>query len=253
LVDWHDDASKDDERSFEHGWEGDQAMSRSSCWIIIAAFNEGSRLATTLQRLCGSGQGYTIVVVDDGSSDDTASVAGRFPVWVLRHPVNCGQGAALQTGIEFALRNQAETVVTFDADGQHMPSDIPQLLAPIEAGQADVVLGSRFKGSTINMPWRRKLLLKAAVLFTRLTAKIHVTDAHNGLRAFSRTAAETLKIRQPRMAHASEILEQISYHGLRYIEVPVTIRYTSETLEKGQSAWGAFRITSHLMLGRLMK
>jgi polyprenyl-phospho-N-acetylgalactosaminyl synthase len=253
LVDWHEDAGKVDGTSCEFGWEGDQAMRRSSCWIVIAAFNEGSRLATTLQRLGGSGQDYTIVVVDDGSSDDTASVAGRFPVWVLRHPVNCGQGAALQTGIEFALRNQAEAIVTFDADGQHLPSDIPQLLAPIDSRQADVVLGSRFRGSAINMPWRRKLLLKAAVLFTRVTARIRVTDAHNGLRAFSRAAAEQIKIRQPRMAHASEILEQISYHRLRYTEVPVTIRYTKETLQKGQSAWGAFRITSHLMLGRLMK
>lgn len=220
-----------------------------STWIVVPAFNEQDRLPQTLSTLCRTGQ-HQVVVVDDGSSDATAVVARRFPVWVLRHPVNCGQGASLRTGIEFALARGADRIVTFDADGQHDPAEIPRLLEPIERGEADVVLGSRFLGTAEGIPPVRRLLLKAAVAFTRLTSGLRVTDSHNGFRALSRRAAETIRIEQPRMAHASEIFSQIAEHRLRFREVPVTIRYTSETLGKGQSTMDAFRIGGQLIIGR---
>lgn len=196
---------------------------------------------------------FTVVVVDDGSSDDTFQVAKQLPLWLLRHPFNCGQGASLRTGIEFALRNGADHVVTFDADGQHDADEIDRLLEPILSGRADVALGTRFAGTKQSIPFRRRLLLKAAVIFTRLTTGLSLTDSHNGFRAFSRLAAERIRIQQPRMAHASEILDQVSRHQLRYEEVPVTIRYTAETLEKGQSAWDALRIGSQLILHRFVR
>jgi len=222
----------------------------NSVWIVIAAYNEGIRLAMTLKSITGQA---SIVVVDDGSSDDTFEVARSFPIWVLRHPINCGQGAALQTGIDFALAHGAEAIVTFDADGQHDPADLPNMLTPVLSGEADVVLGSRFLGSTQSMPWSRRLLLKLAILFTRLTNGLRLTDTHNGFRVFSRKAAQQIRIRQPRMAHASEILDQIAKHQLRYVEVPVTVRYHASTLAKGQSSWDAFRITGHLLAGRMWK
>jgi len=227
-----------------------QSTVDASTWIVIAAYNEGSRLAMTLKSITGQA---SIVVVDDGSSDDTFEVARSFPIWVLRHPINCGQGAALQTGIDFALAHGAEAIVTFDADGQHDPADLPNMLTPVLSGEADVVLGSRFLGSTQSMPWSRRLLLKLAILFTRLTNGLRLTDTHNGFRVFSRKAAQQIRIRQPRMAHASEILDQIAKHQLRYVEVPVTVRYHASTLAKGQSSWDAFRITGHLLAGRMWK
>jgi glycosyltransferase involved in cell wall biosynthesis len=220
-------------------------------WIVVPAYNEGARLGDTLDALCPSWP--NVVVVDDGSSDNTVVVASRYPVWLLHHVINRGQGAALQTGIDFALARGAEIVVSFDADGQHDPKDIDRLLQPIQSGAADLALGSRFLGSTPGLPVSRRIILHLGVWFTRLFSHIRVSDTHNGLRAFSRAAAEHLRLVHDRMAHASEILDRIHEHRLRYVEVPVTIRYSAATLAKGQSSWNAFRIVGQLILGRLIR
>jgi glycosyltransferase involved in cell wall biosynthesis len=220
-------------------------------WIVVPAYNEGPRLETTLRSLCS--RHANIVVVDDGSGDETSAAALTHPVWLLRHIVNCGQGAALQTGIDFALRQGADLVVTFDADGQHSADEIDRLVEPVRSGRFDVALGSRFLGEAVGLVWTRWLVLKLGVLFTRVFSRIHVTDTHNGLRAFNRRAAGAIRITQNRMAHASEILDQVRLHGLRFTEVPVTIRYTEATREKGQSSWNALRIVWQLMLGRLVR
>jgi glycosyltransferase involved in cell wall biosynthesis len=224
---------------------------RDGVWVIVPAYNEGPRLETTLGGLCPVWP--NVVVVDDGSSDDTFAVASRFPVWLLRHIVNRGQGAALQTGIDFALEHGALIVVTFDSDGQHDAADIARIVEPVRTDQADVALGSRFLGSTVDIPAGRRLVLRLGVWFTRFFSHIRVSDTHNGLRAFSRKAAAQLHLSHDRMAHASEILDRIHQKGLRYTEVPVTIRYFSETLAKGQSSWNALRIVGQLLLGRLMR
>lgn len=220
-------------------------------WVIVPAYNEGARLARTLQPLCG--RYANVVVVDDGSSDDTHAVALRSPVWVLRHIVNSGQGAALQTGLSFALARGATYLVTFDADGQHSPEEIERLVQPVRNGTVDVALGSRFLGTTVGMPRARWLVLKMGVLFTRVFSRVRVTDAHNGLRAFSRQAAQQLRITLNRMAHASEILDQIRARRLRYGEVPVTIHYSGDTMAKGQSSWNALGIVAQLFLGRMVR
>ncbi len=221
-------------------------------WVVIAAYNEEPRLAATLFGL--RARGYeNIVVVDDGSRDRTSDIALASKVWVLRHLLNLGQGAALQTGISFALGRGAATIVTFDADGQHDPDEIPVMAAPVRDGTAEVALGSRFLGRAENIPFTRKLVLKGGVVFTRLFSGIRVTDTHNGFRAFSRSAAEKLKITQNRMAHASEILDQVQTLGLRFVEVPVTIRYSAETMAKGQSSWNAVKIVAQLVLGRFVR
>jgi polyprenyl-phospho-N-acetylgalactosaminyl synthase len=127
------------------------------------------------------------------------------------------------------------------------------MLAPVVDGVADVALGSRFLGATVDMPTSRRLLLKAALVFTWAVSRIRVTDTHNGFRAFSRRAAQTIRITQDRMAHASEILDEIVRHELRYVEVPVTIRYTAATLAKGQSSWNAARIAWQFLIGKVMR
>lgn len=221
-------------------------------WIVVPAYNEGPRIAKTLQELTSGGL-QNIVVVDDGSTDGTAALASEQHVWVLRHLFNCGQGAALQTGIDFAYGRGAEMIVTFDADGQHRLEDIDTLIEPILRGDADVVLGSRFLGHAEGIPVARRMVLKLGVLFTRFISRVKVTDTHNGLRAFSRLAASKMRISQNRMAHASEILDQLRILGLRYVEVPVGIRYTAQSLEKGQSSWNALKIAGQFLLGRMLK
>lgn len=222
-----------------------------SIWVVVPAYNEAYRLAATLGPLVASG--HEVVLVDDGSTDTSAAVAAAFPVWILRHPINCGQGAALRTGIAFALERGADVVVTFDADGQHDASDIPHLVEPVVTGRADVVLGSRFRGRTIGLRRRRRLLLYAARAFTRIVSGVPVTDPHNGLRAMSRAAAGQIRIVQDGMAHASELIDEIRRRRLCWCEVPVTVRYTEATLAKGQSAWNALRILGHLLAGRVMR
>ncbi len=223
----------------------------SGVFIIVRAFNEGARLGASLDGLLP--RFPDVVVVDDGSSDDTALVALQRPVWLVRHAINCGAGTALKTGMEFALGQGARVLVTFDADGQHDATEIDRVIEPVLAGRADVVLGSRFLGKSERMPWTRWLVLKGGIAFTRLFSRLRVTDTHNGFRALSAEAARRIRLTQPRMAYASELMDQLRVQKLRYCEVPVTIRYTDETLAKGQSSWNALRIVAELVVGRLIR
>ena len=221
----------------------------SSVWIVIPGFNEGSMIGRTIRSVAAWLP--NVVVVDDGSTDETAREAERAGAKVVRHCVNLGQGAALGTGIRYALLNGAKMIVTFDADGQHRPEDIHVLLRKAEESGADVVLGSRFLGSTENMPASRRWLLRAATLYTRFTTGLQLTDAHNGLRLLTRRAAEQLRIRQNRMAHASELLNWIASSGFKVAEAPVKIVYTDYTLAKGQTAFSSFNILWDLWSSRL--
>lgn len=219
-------------------------------WVVIPAYNEASVIATVVGDLRRHAE--HIVVVDDCSTDQTAEAARAAGATVLRHAINRGQGAAIQTGLEFALRRGADAIVTFDADGQHMADDLPVLLAPIREKRVDFVLGSRFAGGS-NVPPLRRLLLRCAVIFTRLTSGLRVTDAHNGLRAFSRRGAEAIHIRLDRMAHASEIMDQIRVSGLPYTEVPVRVRYTDYARRKGQRGLHAIRVAFDYLFGRWVR
>lgn len=187
-----------------------------------------------------------VVVVDDGSDDETAALACDAGAAVVRHAINLGQGAALQTGIEYALRQGAEYICTFDADGQHDPATIDEMLAPLASGQAQVALGSRFLGSAEGMGFARHVVLKAALAFTRVQTGLRLTDTHNGLRAFTREAAEAIDLRHAGMAHASEILAQIARCKLRYVEIPTTVRYSAYSKKKGQSLFNSVKIAFEL-------
>ena len=218
-------------------------------WVVIAAYNEGQVIADVIAGLRQTS--HRIVVVDDGSADATADRAQIAGATVVRHPINLGQGAALQTGIEFALANGAEFVVTFDADGQHRAADIAVMLDALRKNRADFALGSRFLGTELHVPALRRLVLRAATWFTRVTTGLRVSDAHNGLRAMTRRGAGVIRLRQNRMAHASEILDQIGSSGLNYVEVPVTIDYSRYSMAKGQRSSELVTILLDLFARRL--
>lgn len=220
--------------------------------IVIPAYNESARIRPVIETLLD--RGYLVVVVDDGSSDDTYDVLLGSGAIALQHSVNLGQGAALATALRYLERRPGvEFVVTFDADGQHHPDDIPKAVKALSDSDAEVLLGSRFLGETDNMPTSRLLLLKAATLFTRLTTGLKVTDTHNGFRVIRANQLPRFRLRHNRMAHASEVHDIVKRHNIPYIEFPNRIRYTDETLEKGQRLSGAFAILSDLAFGRLYR
>ncbi|MGH7335500.1 MAG: glycosyltransferase family 2 protein [Candidatus Rokuibacteriota bacterium] len=215
-----------------------QGLSRSSTWVVMAAFNEGRVIRSVVRELVA--EGWSVVVTDDGSQDDTFEQASGPGVVVLRHVLNLGQGAALQTGIDYAVLQGAAHIVTFDADRQHDAAAIPRLLEAL--ADADIALGSRFLGHVEGARRPRRALLQLAVIVSNVLIGIKLTDAHCGLRAFRASAAPALRMTQERMAHASELLRKVARSGLRVVEVPVTIRYSNYSTAKGQRGVEAVRI-----------
>lgn len=225
-------------------------MSMDGVCVIVPVYNEQQTVATTVSDLRRSFD--HVVCVDDGSHDDSSALARAAGATVLRHAVNQGQGAALRTGFDYVLRHTtASHAVTFDADGQHLVEDAVRMVARARAEQVDVVLASRFTGSTEEMPWLREVILRAAVRFTRLTSRLDVTDTHNGLRVLSRRALERIDLKMPRMAYASELLDAIVPAGLSYVEEPTTVIYTDYSRFKGQRNSNAFNILFDLAVRRL--
>ena len=225
-------------------------MADESVWVVIPAYNEAEMLGKVLTELAEHNRSYKIVVVDDGSSDRTAAIAAGLPVYLLRHPINLGQGAALATGIEYALKQKADIVVTFDADGQMAPEDIDKLVREVSKDGVDVALGTRFlTSSPIGMSKVKKIGLKLATLLTKITTGLSVTDTHNGIRAFKADALRKITITQNQMAHASEIISEIAHNKLSWREVPVTIRYTRYSKAKGQSIFNSINILFELFTG----
>ena len=218
-------------------------------WIVIPAYNEGQVLGDVVSLVRQSFS--NVVVVDDASADNCREIAEAQGAKTIRHPFNLGQGAALQTGIKFALSKGAKFIATFDADGQHDIADVENMWAHLRESGADIALGSRFLGDTVGMKSSRKFLLMAARAFTFLTVGLYLSDCHNGLRLLSAKAAEKIKIRQNRMAHASEIIENVRRENLSFIEVPVTITYTDYSREKGQTVGDIFVILKELLAGKL--
>lgn len=223
---------------------------RSDVAIIIPAWNEAAVIKGVIDKVL---KHYSAVVcVNDGSKDETRSEIQRTKAHYVEHPINMGQGAAIQTGIEYARSLQAiRYFVNFDADGQHTISDVGVMIKELEKGDVDIVLGSRFLGATVNMPSLKKALLKLATLFTARTTSLKLTDTHNGLRAFNRTFADNLQLTISDYGHASEILEIIADKHYRYREVPVTIVYSDYSLSKGQSMINAVNIGFDAFLRKL--
>ncbi len=213
---------------------------------VIPAYNESKNITKVLAKVMPLVD--EVIVVDDSSADNTYELVELTKAIALRHPINRGQGAALQTGDEYALNHGADIIVHFDADDQFKAEEIKDLIAPIVAGQADAVFGSRFLGSA-NFPFtKRVIIMPLARLINRLFG-IKMSDPQSGFRALNRATLEQIKIENRGMAHCSEILYKTFKTKARVIEVPITVTYH----EFGQSFGGGFKIIKDLLIHNFIK
>lgn len=215
---------------------------------IVPAFNEETRIGSVVRSLFDHVD--EVVVVDDASHDATASEAERAGATVLIHEINRGQGAALETGHVYAREHGATYVLHFDGDGQFDVEDIVPALQALQAGNADMLFGSRYLDTRSRLPFlKRYMIHPLARLVNRLFARVHLSDAHNGFRLMNRRALDAIVITQDRMAHATEIPALAMQHNLNIVEFPVKVVYH----EYGQRFGGGFHILKDLLIGRFIK
>ncbi|MDO5726901.1 MAG: glycosyltransferase family 2 protein [Bowdeniella nasicola] len=216
-------------------------------WLIVPLFNEAEVIGDVIREAHRSFP--RIVCIDDGSRDNSANVARDAGAVVIQHPINLGQGAALQTGFDYVLNNTAaQYVITFDADGQHDPIEALAMVERAKQEGLAIIYGSRFLDNRTKPGLLKQIVLKTAVLVTRLTVGLKLTDAHNGLRLIRRDALAQINIRQDGMAHASEIVSQLAQTDLPWAEAPVHIRYTDYSRAKGQSLLNSVNILVDLLM-----
>ena len=218
--------------------------------IVVPAFNESAAISKVLtgipKKLKGISQLSTLVV-DDGSGDNTSQKAKKAGVFVVRHVINRGLGAAIKTGLDWAKSQGADIAVTFDSDGQHDPTDIPRLIQPILNKDADLVIGSRFKKKQ-SIPADRLILNWFANLTTLVMFGVHSTDSQSGLRAFSKKAMAQIDLKADRMDFSSEILIEAKRHNLKIEEIPIKDIYTDYSRKKGQKNLNAIPVFARILI-----
>lgn len=225
------------------------SVANDDVWVVIPVYNEAPVLQGVVNEVLEVFP--NVVCVDDGSRDDSVEAVLRTRAHLVRHPINLGQGAALQTGLTYAReRHGARHFITFDADGQHQVQDAVAMLDVARSGAADVVLGSRFLEKQAEIPWMKRVILRTAVALSPSTRRLRLTDAHNGLRLLTKPVADQLQITMNDMAHASEIISVLSRSSWRVVEVPVGIRYTDYSRSKGQSLVNGVNILFDLSVRR---
>lgn len=219
-------------------------------WLIVPCYNEGPVIFDVLTHARETFP--NIVAVNDGSRDDSAAQIRAAGAHLVNHPVNLGQGAAIQTGVEYARAQPgARYFVTFDADGQHQVKDVVRMVERLRAEPVDMIVGTRFAGQdNSQVPWIKRVVLKTVVLLSPRTKKLGLSDAHNGLRAFNRKVADEMNIRMNGMSHASEIVTMIDNNGWRVDEEPVDILYTEYSMSKGQSLINGVNILADGLVAR---
>lgn len=218
-------------------------------FVIIPVFNEERMIGTVVDTL--KKKFTNIICVDDGSSDKSLDIIKSKNIHTLKHLVNLGQGASLQTGIDFAILNGAKYFLTFDSDGQHNLKDSIQMIRLIKKTNLDIILGSRFLNNQHQkkIPYLRKLLLKIAIKLSNFFSDVNLTDTHNGLRVFNLRFAKKLKIKLNRMSHPSDILKNISKNKFKFKEYPSKIVYSDYSISKGQKNINSFNILFDMIFG----
>jgi glycosyltransferase involved in cell wall biosynthesis len=232
--------------------ESGQRPTNEDVWVIVPCYNEAPVVRGVIEGVLA--QFPNVVVVDDGSTDTSAAEVRQTRARLVQHPINLGAGAAYQTGIDFALRDpQAQFFITFDADGQHGVDDAAAMVQHLRGIDAEVLIGSRFLGSADGMTLSRKALLKAAIVFERLTSGIALSDAHQGLRVFRRSFAEVLDLRSHDMSWASEFLTRMAEHHTSYEEFPVHVRYSAYSRAKGQRSINSVNIGLDVLIDKVLR
>lgn len=202
-----------------------------SIFIVLPAFNESSILPSVIEEIKQTGF-QNIIVVDDGSTDTTFEVAKNINgITTLRHRLNRGKGAATKTAIEAAKLLGADIIVTMDSDGQHNPHDIFRLIEPLQKKQCDVVLGTRLVNPD-GMPWHKILANWVGNTLTWCLYGLWVTDSQSGFRAYSRKAMDLINTQSDRYDYESEVIREIRFYHLPFLEVPIEVRYTDYSMGK---------------------
>lgn len=221
-------------------------ISVSGTWVVIPVYNEETMIGEVVHRVKEAFP--NVVCVIDGGTDQSAKLARQAGAIVVEHPINLGQGASLQTGFDFVLSQPEMTeVITFDADGQHQITDAVGMVDLLRAEHLDIVIGSRFLDDRTQVGSLKRLVLKTAAQWTKLTTKMALTDAHNGLRVISRNLLSKIQLRQNRMAHASELIDQVALSKAKWREYPTHIIYTEYSKAKGQSLLNSVNILFELI------
>lgn len=230
----------------ESAAESAHGQANSDVWVVIPLYNEATVIAEVVEGLIPIFP--NVVCIDDGSADGSGTIARAAGARLVTHPINLGQGAALQTGFEYALERGARYVVTFDADGQHRVVDAAAMVDRARRDDLAIVFGSRFLDDRTKPGILKRIVLKTAVTVTNWATRTKLTDAHNGLRVIRDDALRKFKLKQDRMAHGTEIVVKLGRTGLPYAEHPVEVLYTDYSKAKGQSLLNSVNILIDLII-----
>jgi glycosyltransferase involved in cell wall biosynthesis len=215
--------------------------------IIVPIYNEEKVVDKVISELISNN--YHVLAIDDGSTDGSFEKIRTLDCTIIRHAQNFGQGAALQTGMTFAkLNSDFHFFVTFDSDGQHQVKNIENVLNPLLRGEADIVFGTRFQDDLTKFTFLKRLILRLAIKYTKLSTGVALTDTHIGFRAFNRTTLDKIELNFSGMTHATEFVAKAGENSLRIKEVPVHVLYTKYSRGKGQSLWNSINILTDLFL-----
>ena len=224
----------------------------STIFFIIPCYNEAKVIRNTVIDVLE--KGYSVIIIDDCSKDGSKKQLAGLPIYYLRHRVNMGQGAALQTGIDFEKKKGAKYFVTFDADGQHDSNDIQGMVEFLEKENADIVFGSRFlPGAKTNVSRSRSFALNMGRYINFLVSGIMLSDSFNGLRLLSQKAADNIRLTENRMAHPAELMMMTAAKKLKYAEYPVSIHYSEYSKSKGLKNKDGIKILFEILLNKIFR
>lgn len=217
---------------------------------VIPAYNEGKRVGNVV----ADAKRYVdeVIVVDDGSSDDTAKYAKKAGATVLSHIQNCGAGAATMTGIDGARALGADCIVTLDADEQHNSDDMPAIIEPIRNNKADIVFANRF-GRKNRIPFIRRLFNGIGNIITFAATGKWVSDSQCGYKAFGPIAVAQIDLRMSGYEFCTEIVRECAQHRWRIAQVPAKVVYSEYTLAKGQSFANGVKTALRILLRSFLR